>query len=589
MKKILGALFVLIVLFSGLSGKASAQSVDVALTIRDADTIVFSGNVPIEGDTNVLSVLEDADESSNDFEISNIQEFPFGKYLKCITYVAGERCDNWQYVVDGTSPFTSVDQTTISGGENIYVYFGPQNRIILGSSSITTNDSATLTAEKYDYENNDWVPRTEGTVGLTQPNPSDPWSPIEVMTMELDGIGQATFINIPIGSYNVGIREDYYFPTEPLMVTAFVPSTIGSSGSKTTQTTGAVLGASTEKIFDLKKAFEFIIAQQKEDGSFGEEIYTDWVAVSLASSAHSEQIIKLIKYLAQSNTEGTLVTDHERRAIALMSLGLNPYNTNGENYIKKITDSFDGKQFGDINEDNDDIFALLVLQNAGFDVEEKNMASSIEFVLGRQKENGSWDESVDMTGAGIQALANFTENEKVRAALGKAKEFLQKSQKDDGGFGNVSSTAWAVGGIIALKEKPEDWQKGKDKKIPFDYMAVNQDTDGAMKNGVTEEEQKIKNKIWETAYATVAYSGKTWNDIMQNFEKPKDFGSVLGESLDKKTEEPKLAPKKITQKLAPKVPVELKLENIAPETTPTIEEPKLENKNWFMKFINFIF
>ncbi len=192
-----------------------------------------------------------------------------------------------------------------------------------------------------------------------------------------------------------------------------------------------------------------------------------------------------------------------------------------------------------------------------------------------------------MTGAGIQALYNFSENESVKLSLEKAKEFLQKSQKDDGGFGNVSSTAWAIGGIIALKEKPEDWQKGKDKKTPFDYLAVNQDTDGAMKNEVTEEEQKLKNKIWETAYTAVAYSGKTWNDIMQNFEKPKDFDI---NSTEKKTEKPKTTLKKTIQKIAPKVGVEIKTENPAPETTPTEETNlKTENQNWFMRFVNFIF
>ena len=63
-------------------------------------------------------------------------------------------------------------------------------------------------------------------------------------------------------------------------------------------------------------------------------MYTDWVAIALAISNNQEQTIKLIKHLVQSNAEGTLVTDYERRAIALMALGLNPYNTNGENYIQ---------------------------------------------------------------------------------------------------------------------------------------------------------------------------------------------------------------------------------------------------------------
>ena len=46
---------------------------------------------------------------------------------------------------------------------------------------------------------------------------------------------------------------------------------------------------------------------------------------------------KIIKYFLENKFSGTLVTDYERHAMALMALGLNPYNTNNENYIKKIT------------------------------------------------------------------------------------------------------------------------------------------------------------------------------------------------------------------------------------------------------------
>ncbi len=579
MKNIIKTLFVLIILLAGVN-KSFATAPSATLTIRDGATVIFTGDIELQENSNVLSLLNSADTQSEDFEISNIEEFPFGKYLKCINYVNGERCDDWQYVVNNTSPFSSIDQTTLSGGENVYVYFGPQNKIILGSSSITTNDAVTLTAQNYDYENDAWVARTSGTVGLTQPNPLDQWNPTEIMTSPLDAIGQATFKNIPVGSYNVGIKEDYYFPTEPLTVTNYVPS--NTSGGGGSSNAGIVLGATTKLQFNVEKAFKFLASKQKEDGSFGDNLYTDWVALGLASGNNQEQVIKLIKNLVQLKIEGGLLTDHERHAMALMSLGLNPYNTNGENYIKKITESFDGKQFGDINEDNDDIFALIVLQNAGFIKDEKMILDSVNFVLSRQKENGSWDESIDMTGASIQALVAFNGDEKVKTALEKAKEFLKKNQKPDGGFGNASATSWAIGGILAIKDKPEDWKKNDN--TPYDYMANNQDTDGAIKNEIAEEEPSIKSKIWETAYAVTAMSGKTWNEILQDFEKPKDFNIVSNLPDNVVKISATVPPRKINQKKnTPTIPV-LNIEEVK-----SIPEVKTGNKNWFMKFINFIF
>ncbi len=500
--------------------------------LRPTGTIELNGH-PLDADS-VLSVLNDADIADESWSITDLQYFEsFGSfYVKCIN----NKCDNWQYVVDDASPGVGMDQKILSGGEEIYVYFSPQHRIILSSNSITTAESVTVIAENYDYRNNNWELLQGVIIGLTQPNPSDPFSPIELQTLTVNDSGQAIFSNIASGSYNIGIKEDFYFPTETLTVidppepgpsSSSSDSGSGSrrssrpSGSVGTNynsenSKGSVLGAETKKEFDVEKAVEFLLSQQKENGSFGEEIYTDWATIALMSANSENQklapMVKLVKHFGESEMKGSLLTDFERHAMALMSLGLNPYNTNGENYVEKITASFDGKQFGDINEDNDDIFALIVLKNAGFTETDPMILSSINFILGRQKENGSWDESVDMTGASVQTLTSFAQNEQIKKALAKAKEFLKQSQKNTGGWGNVSSTAWAMGGITALGEKREDWEKGD--KTPLDYLAEFQEADGGIKN------EYLQNRIWETAYVLTALSGKTWGQIMQKFDKP---------------------------------------------------------------------
>jgi hypothetical protein len=451
-------------------------------------------------------------------------------YVKCITDTNGEKCDDWQYVVNDSYPGIGMDQNILSGGENVYIYFGPQNKAELSSSNINTNDTLTVTAEKYDYQNNAWVTRTGVTVGVTAPDPNNPFSPIEIKTSTVNNEGKANFYSIPAGSYNVGIKEDYYFPTTPLEVTN-PPSSggggaTGGSGSSNNSgccvsTTTNVQGKTTTQtkpIFDIEKAFKFLLAQQKENGSFGEDLYTDWVALALASGNYQNQTIKLIKYYSEANFTSTILTDYERRAIALIALGLNPYNTNNKNYIEKIVGSFDGKQFGDKNEDNDDIFALIVLQNAGYTNADKIINDDISFVLSKQKENGSWDESTDMTGAAIEALSAFVDQEIVKNAITKAKNYLKENQKEDGSWNNSSSTSWALEGILALDEKPEEWTKNDPTKYdvnnsPFDYFANIQDEDGGIKN------ENLQKKIWETAYAIPVLSNKNWNQLMQKFEK----------------------------------------------------------------------
>ncbi len=606
MKKIFEVSLLITVLFLGVNNIARAEDpapepVVVHLTVRSGDSIIFDNDVNLQpagtislndsGGTahelnadSVLSIINDADVSDDSWSVSDLQYFDsFGAfYLKCIESTAGDNCDNWQYAVDGQTPSSSMDQKILSGSENVYVYFGPQNRITLSSSSLTENDTLTVTTENYDFENNAWTVRTGVTVGLTQPNPADAFNPIEVLTKSVDKNGQTVFSDIPAGEYNVGIKEDFYFPTEALsVVEAPKPAPHSGGGGHSNNKSSKTVADKEEpkSKFDIKKAFEFLIAEQKEDGSFGEDIYTDWSAIALAEGDYQQNVIKLVKYFVENETESRLLTDYERHAMALLALGLNPYNTNGENYIQKITSSFDGKQFGDPNEDNDDIFALIVLQNVGFKTEEKMLSDDVLFVLGKQKENGSWNESVDMTGAAIEALALFNQNEQVKNALTKARGFLDENQKIDGGWGNVSATAWASEGILALGEEPKDWKKNSTS--PLDYIATKQDTDGGIKG------EELKNRIWETAYALSAYSGKTWNETMQNFEKPKDDGSVLGASTEIKP----ITPKKVVTKTKIQPPKTAQIENTL--TLPTeennIQTPEPKSENWFLRLIHFIF
>jgi hypothetical protein len=299
--------------------------------------------------------------------------------------------------------------------------------------------------------------------------------------------------------------------------------------------------------------------------------------------------------------------------MALMALNIDPYEVNGENpaedevnYIEKIIKEFDGKQFGEKEEDNDDIFALIVLSNAGYTKDNETIKSTINFILSKQKENGSWDNSIDMTGAAIQGIMTIAEkncfllgslsgpaspaltldssvcespqNKEFILAIENAKEFLKLNQKDNGGFGNISSTAWAMGGIIALGEKPEDWIKNNNN--PIDYLAVNQDIDGGIKN------TNLQSKIWETSYVLSSLSGKTWNQIMQKFEKQTIKEIPLPEKEIIKTSSPKSLEKieKKIQKIA--------IKNNASPTVIVNETKKndlVQKQNWWRTLLNKIF
>lgn len=587
------------IIFIGSSNTAKAA--DVNITIRSGNTIFFSGPVTLRESGNielnshplnsnsVLSVINDADISSEDFTISDIQYYDsYGSfYLKCINSSVGNDCDNWQYTVDDVYPGIGMDKKILSGGENLYVYFGPQNKILLSSNSINTNETLTATTKEYNYQDNSWKKRNGITVGLTQPNPDDPWSPLEIKTSPVNENGEITFSNIESGSYNVGVKEDFYFPTETLTVTT--PPNIGGSTGGSSYVTSEI----NKKEFNIEKAIEFLLSNQKENGSFGEDLYTDWVAISLTPFKDkenvSETIEKLKNYFKENKNNQDFLTDKERKSMALLSLDLDPHNTNNKNYIKEILDTFDGKQFGENDKDNDDIFALLILQKTGYDETEDVIIKTVNFILTRQKENGSWDESVDMTSAAIQSLSKFNKNETIKNSLTKAKEYLKIKQKEDGGFENVSSTAWAIGGILALSEKPEDWTKNKN--TPIDYLISMQNENGSMKDpsSLDETGEYLENKIWQTAYALSASSNKTWIETMMEFKKPTSDTNLQNlttnlESNIKKTENKKSYTKKNNIK---KELIDINIKNQSPSTT--ILPASTSTVSTFLRFFKTLF
>ncbi len=583
---------VLLTSFFGVSRFSFAESL-VNITIRNGDSIIYTGSVPLRAAgtiqlnghnldaDSVLSVLNDADTASESFSITDLQYYnSLGSfYLKCIN----SQCDNWQYRVNGLYSESGVDKNTLSGGENVYFYFGPQHKITLNSNSITTKENLIIDAQNYAYESNSWEPLTNFTIGITQPDPNNPWTPFEIKIKPISENGQVVFDALIPGQYNVGIKEDFYSPSEILIVRESVASYSGSSGSSIIR---------VEPIsFNYSKALDFISLQQKENGSFGEEIYTDWASLALASSDnYKDQKTKLVKYFTENKMVGTNLTDYERHSIALMALGIDPSNINGENYIQKIIQSFDGTQFGDKTEDNDDIFALIVLQNSGFSKEEAMINKTIDFIISRQKENGSWDESIDMTGVGVEALAGFKENEKVKKSLEKAKNYLKEKQKVDGSWGNISSTAWAIEGIIAIDEKIEDWNKNNISIL--EYLGQNQEIDGSIR---ISKEENNQSKLWQTSYVATSLSGKTWNKIMQKFKKVSIPTVELNVSSNQKIIDKKQLINKSVIKKQPEQINKIQDKNI--EGTGKVdqiknEEPKVESsvrKSFFRRVIEALF
>ena len=535
---------IILAVFLGLAFSASVQAADVSMSLRYQDTVVLdavSFELPSPGtititDTSgvdrsvnaqsVLGILAALDSADASFALSKIQYFSSfdSLYFQCATIISlgGEQCDNWLYIVNGVDPLVGMDTSILTGGEQVYVFFGPDNQVVLSTITISKGAPFQATAQSYQYEDNTWGQLTGVTIGFTQPDPDNPFSPIEVLLQSVDELGQISLnLDISVGDYSVGIKEKFYFPSAQL--TVVVPPTGQSGGG---------LPQHVHQSLDKEKAIQFLIANQNDDGSFGKgALFTDWTAI--AFGAYGKESLageKIRDYLLEDISPGSFLTDYERRAMALMSLGINPYTGTKTNYIQKITDGFDGIQFGNPNLVNDDIFALLVLLHAGYEASEDIIAKTVTFVLSSQQESGSFG-SVDMTAAAVQVLFLVSTKEGISSALLSAKEYLKIQQENTGGFGNLYSTSWVMQAMAVLGESNTSWVRNNNTS--GDYLYSEQAEDG----GVEELDTNMDNRIWATAYAIPASLQKSWGDILQDFKQPAVLAVATGEIQELKQHE----------------------------------------------------
>ncbi|MCP6726462.1 MAG: DUF4430 domain-containing protein [Patescibacteria group bacterium] len=502
------------------------DAVTVALPVGDT---VFSAvdsstgdpvDVTISADT-VLGVLSAIDDTDDGFSISIplIYYSSFDSlFVECIEVDGVNACNNWLYVVNGVAPDVGMDKTTLADGDVIFVYFGPSRRVVLSRSTVIVGGSFEATAQDYQYEDNTWDSLAGVTIGVTQPDPDNPWSPIEIVLQAVDEEGVATFKISNAGSYNVGIRDEWggYFPTVSL--------TIQAQG-------GGV--APSHNTLNVEKAIDFLSLYQQENGSMNDSaLLSDWTALAFgAYEGVNFSREELKNYLLSDPSPGSRITDYERRAMALLALDINPYSGTDTNYIAKILDSFDGEQFGNPEFVNDDIFALFVLLRSGYTDTDPVIQSTVSSIVASQWQDGSWD-SVDMTAAAVQALSLTPLNEGVSFALYQAKNYLKQAQEETGGFGNVYSTSWVLQALHVLEQDEIWWQKGN--HTPGDYLYSMQAEDGGMN-----ELDTLSNRIWATAYAVPASMEKTWGDILFSFGKPVNTEEVL--VLSEEIEEPSMS------------------------------------------------
>ena len=329
------------------------------------------------------------------------------------------------------------------------------------------------------------------------------------------------------------VLTDWMANTESTGAAFNINSLVATSSVPAPSSSGGGGGGTVHFNLNIPSALSYLVSKQNADGSFGSSLYSDWAALAFAASDPGAPKTSLADYLRGSSPASSSVTDYERHAMALMALGINPYNGTSKDYITPIVSAFDGTQIGDVHLDNDDVFAIFPLMSAGYSPSDPMMKSIVAYIFKAQRPDGSWDGSPDMTAAAVQAIGPFFTVPGYGAAMGHAMGYLASTQQTSGGWGGIDSTSWIQTMMNAAKEldpahAPTFTSSGG--RYPMDEIASAQQPDGAVRPAT----DSADNRIWSTSYAVVAASGKSWLTLLQPFSRPSvsgvaaTGGSVLG-------------------------------------------------------------
>ena len=480
-----------------------------------------------------IAILASLDSQTSDFNITQLDYYGgLGFQVSCVSIPSSTSTPlctlfppSWLFAINGSAPTVGMSAVELADDDvmQLYYSYASSRQAIVITSPVVTDSPFTVEAQELDPATGTYHAATGFTIDV---GTVSGFTFTTLQSSPVDSNGQAMFALSATGTYAVAIQEDYDFPSTAFVVSEpAAPSNPGGGG-----------GGIVHFQLNVPDALAYLTSQQNTDGSFNAPLYSDWAAIAFAaadpgeapSTSSGQAKTRLRNYLLTASPALSSATDYERHAMALMALSINPYSGTSIDYIARITGTFDGTQIGDSNLDNDDIFALFPLLNAGYSASDDIIQKTVVFILSTQTAGGSWDGSVDVTAAAIQALSLVPSLPGVSSALSNAQSYLHSQQQTNGGFGNSFSTSWALQAIAALQQPASSWSPGS--ATPNDYLASLQQPDG----GVDAAAVSADNRVWATAYAIPGSLGKTWGSLLSSFSKPSTTsnsgGSVLGVS-----------------------------------------------------------
>lgn len=173
----------------------------------------------------------------------------------------------------------------------------------------------------------------------------------------------------------------------------------------------------------------------------------DWSVFGLARSGadvsdtyYQDYYRRVEKYIGDGKLDSAYPTDYARLTLTLGAIGKNPADIAGHNLITALTD-YDTVTAQGIN---GAIWALIALGSKDYDTATAKKYTL--YIVNAQRADGGWSfdpnaetSDPDLTGTALVALSKHKDDERAKAAIDKAIEFLSSLQTENGGFSSYGS------------------------------------------------------------------------------------------------------------------------------------------------------
>ncbi|MCB2203094.1 terpene cyclase/mutase family protein [bacterium] len=253
---------------------------------------------------------------------------------------------------------------------------------------------------------------------------------------------------------------------------------IGGDFANSYSTADALIGLASQPmtaIGDLAQAgnaFDFLFSLQDADGGWGSVGQTLDVILALEAAGWQPGSVQVentspLDYVA-ANLDSYLEAGPDaigKIILAIVASGEDPTNFNDVDLVERLMSTYDetAQAFGDPANTWHQALALLGLYAAEAEVPE----SAVMTLADLQQEDGGWEYSSgfgswpDNTALAMQALlAGGVET--TDPVISDAVAYIQSMQTEAGGWGDSSTTAYAITALNALGKSIPDWTTAND-------------------------------------------------------------------------------------------------------------------------------